>query len=98
MKKLTVFFSLLIIAGLVLSSCYTYSIDYGKGPQKYIETEKINNHYFLWGLVNSEVEVPEGPKSGSGDYNLTIKHTFLDGLLQAITFGIYAPTTTTITE
>ena len=30
---------------------------------------------------------------GASDYDLTVTHTFIDGLLGAITFGIYTPTT-----
>jgi len=97
MKKAT-WFIFLLLAGLVLSSCYTYSIDYGRGPQRFVETEVINNHYFLWGLADLDVKAPAEPKSRVEDYRLTIELTFIDSLLHIITGGIYAPTTTIITE
>jgi len=98
MKNATLFVVFLMLTGLILSSCYTYSIDYGDGPQKYVETVKKNNHYFLWGLVDNKVEPPAKPISGTEDYRMTTEHTFLDGLLRTITFGIYTPTTTVIME
>jgi len=98
MKKSNLFIFLLVLSGLVLSSCYTYSIDYGKGPQKDVQTEKINNHYFVYGLVKSKVEAPPEPESGTADYRVTIEKTFLDGLITYITMGIYTPTTTFIVE
>lgn len=30
------------------------------------------------------------------DYQVTIEHSFIDGLLNAITGGLYTPTTTTV--
>jgi hypothetical protein len=30
------------------------------------------------------------------DYQVTIEHTFVDGLINALTFGIYTPTTTKV--
>ncbi|MCE3007285.1 MAG: Bor family protein [Bacteroidetes bacterium] len=35
---------------------------------------------------------------GEANYDVTVKHTFIDGLLQAVTFGIYTPTTTIVTK
>ncbi|MEM6317828.1 MAG: hypothetical protein AAF960_09160 [Bacteroidota bacterium] len=32
------------------------------------------------------------------NYTITIQHTFIDGLLASITFGLYTPTTTTVTK
>jgi len=98
MKKSNLFISLLVLSGLILSSCYTYSIDYGDGPQKHVLTEEINNHYFLSGLVAPNVEVPAGPKSGAADYRITVEKTFVNGLVSFITMGIYTPTTTFILE
>ncbi|WP_124032725.1 Bor/Iss family lipoprotein [Olavius algarvensis spirochete endosymbiont] len=89
---------LLMLTGLLLSACFTYSVDYGEGPQKYVETEKMKNHYFIYGLVGLDEQPGVEPRSGTQDYRLTIEHTFIDLLLQYITMGIYTPTTTTITE
>jgi hypothetical protein len=35
---------------------------------------------------------------GASDYSVTITHTFVDGLLNALTAGIYTPTTTIVTK
>jgi hypothetical protein len=32
------------------------------------------------------------------DYEVTIQHTFIDGLINAITFGLYTPTTTKVVK
>jgi len=98
MKNSNLFILLLVLSGLFLSSCYTYSVDYGKGPQKHIQTEEIDNHYFLYGLVPGVVEAPVEPDSGAADYRVTVETTFIDGLISYITMGIYTPTTTFIIE
>lgn len=95
MKKL---FVLIAIASVLLSSCYTYVVEFGDGPQSYVETEKGKNHYFLWGLVAGNTSDPYELADGEENYKATIKHTFLDGFLNLITFGIYTPTTTEITK
>ena len=97
-KSILLFVTFLVLTGLVLSSCFTYTVDYGDGPQKFVETEKANNHYLLYGLVKLDIKQPPKPKSGTSDYRVIIEHTFIDALLHYITGGIYTPTTTTIVE
>ena len=33
---------------------------------------------------------------GATDYEVSVSHTFIDGLINAITFGFYTPTTTKV--
>jgi len=87
-----------LLMGLILSACYTYTINYGDGPQRYVETTENQNHYFLWGLVRVGEKPAPKPQSGATNYQLIIEHTFIDGLIGALTMGIYTPTTTTIVE
>ena len=80
-----------------MTSCFTYTFDVGKGATTGVQmTQK--NHYLINGLVPlSEVDHEKLAK-GASDYTVKIEHSFIDGLLGAITFGIYTPTTTTITK
>jgi hypothetical protein len=92
--------SKLILLGLTLvflSSCYTYTFDVGKGAQSGITTTQ-KNHYLINGLVPLSEADHEKLAKGSEDYTVKIEHSFVDGLLNVITFGIYTPTTTTITR
>ena len=80
---------------LTMSSCYTYTHTVGNGPQTNVEvTEK--NHYFIYGLAQGKQSNPKQMAGDTENYQVTIQHTFVDGLLNAITFGIYTPTTTTV--
>lgn len=97
MKK--TFFSLILVACMTLSltSCYTYSFSVGEGAQTGVEVKKMN-HYLIYGLAPIGVSNPNEMAGGAKDYDVTIKHTFVDGLISAITFGIYNPTTTIVTK
>ena len=79
------------------SRCYTYSFDVGQGAQTGVETKKAN-HYLIGGLAPISVSNPEEMARGAEDYTVTITHTFIDGLLNAITGGLYSPTTTIVTR
>lgn len=80
---------------VMLSSCYTYTYTVGNGPQTGVAvTEK--NHYVIYGLAPIKTSDPIKMAGGAANYQVTIQHTFIDGLLNALTFGIYTPTTTTV--
>ena len=86
---------LFIGVSLLLTSCYTYTYNVGKGPQTGVTvTEK--NHYLIYGLVPLSTSDPVKMAGSATDYSVTIEHTFIDGLLNSITGGIYNPTTTTV--
>ncbi len=97
MKKSIQFMAVYAVATLLLSSCYTYTTVVGKGAQGDNKTVK-NNTYFIHGLVPGNQSNPKEMASGAANYTVETKHTFINGLLTAITFGIYAPTTTTVTK
>lgn len=80
---------------VVLSSCYTYTYTVGNGPQTNVQV-KEKNHYVIYGLAPIKTSDPIKMAGGASNYQVTIQHTFIDGLLNAITFGIYTPTTTTV--
>jgi len=97
MKKTLINSFLVLFLAMTMTSCYTYTYMVGDGPQKGIEiTEK--NHYFVYGLAPGGTSDPIKMAGDAKDYQVKIQHTFVDGLINALTFGIYTPTTTTITK
>ena len=95
MKKIIV----LLIAVLALSSCFNVQICSGsvKEETPLVETHRIVNNHFLFGLIpsgKSTIDV-ETYLNEHKDYQVKTNQTFVNGLLSAITFGIYTPTTTT---
>ncbi len=95
MKKTIFSLSLVFGLSLLMSSCYTYTHTVGKGAQTGVEV-KNPNHYFIFGLAPGKLSNPREMAGGAEDYEVTITHTFVDGLLNALTFGIYTPTTTIV--
>lgn len=97
MKTLIKNFIFILTLTICFSSCYTYSYYVGDGPQTGIKvTEK--NHYFINGLAPGGTSDPTEMAGDAQNYEVTITHSFIDGLISAITFGIYTPTTTIITK
>ncbi len=92
MKKILKTLTFIFALTFLFSSCFTYTFSVGKGAQTGLEIQG-KNHYLINGLA------PVGSvdfKQLAGDaenYDVTITHSFIDGLLAAITFGIYTPTT-----
>ena len=82
---------------LSLSSCFTYSYTVGEGPQTGVEI-KSKNHYMILGLAVIDSSDPIEMAGGAENYQVTVKHTFLDGLINGITCGFYNPTTTIVTK
>ncbi len=73
-----------------------------EGAQEDFQYEDRYN-FFLWGLTPGEVEVDvtkialeNGAPNGLSEVRIEEKVTFVDGLLNAITLGIYAPRTVTV--
>lgn len=84
-----------LFAAISLSSCYSYTSVVGKGPQKNQSVTKWN-HYVIGGLAPVGVSDSKKMADGATDYSVTTKQTFVNGLISAITFGIYTPSTTTV--
>ncbi|MFY8186634.1 MAG: Bor family protein [Flavobacterium sp.] len=89
--------SLIVLVSLSLTSCYTYTYSVGKGSQTNVEV-KEKNHYLIGGLAPLKVSDPTKMAGDAKDYTVTIQHTFIDGLINGITFGIYTPTTTKVVK
>ncbi len=92
MKKIALTTLTFIALSFTMTSCFTYTAVVGKGSQTGVEIRK-KNHYLIQGLAPLEQADAKAMAGGASDYDLTVTHTFIDGLLGAITFGIYTPTT-----
>ena len=70
---------------------------WGDGPQTGVEL-KEKNHFVIYGLVPLGTSNPSTMAGNAANYQVTHSHTFIDGLINILTGGIYTPTTTTITK
>jgi hypothetical protein len=88
---------LLSISFLSMASCYTLTYTVGTGTQTG-ETIKKKNHYLIYGIAPLKTSDPIKMAGDAKNYEVTIKHTFVDGLLNLLTYGLYTPTTTIVTK
>ncbi|MDO6473719.1 Bor family protein [Maribacter sp. 1_MG-2023] len=93
MKMMAIAFA----SSILLTSCYSYTSVVGSGAQGNSETTEWN-HYVIYGLAPVGVSDSKAMAGGAENYSVTTKQTFVNGLISAITFGIYTPTTTTVTK
>lgn len=87
----------LILSTTLLSSCYVNTFNVGKGAQGNAKSTKTN-HYFIYGLAQGSTANPQEMAGGASDYTVTIQHSFVNGLLNVLTLGIYTPTTTEVVK
>jgi predicted small secreted protein len=95
MKKIVLNLALVFAISVLMTSCYTLTYSVGEGAKTGVEV-KEKNHYLIYGLAPVKTSDPTKMAGGAKDYTVTIQHTFVDGLLNALTGGIYTPTTTTV--
>ncbi|MFO7825294.1 MAG: Bor family protein [Cyclobacterium sp.] len=93
MKMMAVVFT----TSLLLTSCYSYTSVVGDGAQGNRQTTEWN-HYVIYGLAPVGVSDSQLMADGEENYTVHTRHSFVNGLVAAITFGIYTPTTTTVTR
>ncbi len=93
MKTMAIMFA----ASMLLTSCYSYTSVVGAGAKGSNETTKWN-HYVLWGLAPVGVSNSQQMADGASDYTVHTRQSFVNGLVSGLTFGIYSPTTTTVTK
>lgn len=84
-------------AAIMLTSCYSYTSVVGNGGQGTQKVTKWNN-YVIGGLIPVGVSDSKVMAAGATDYTVTTKHSFVNMLVGGVTFGIYSPTTTTVTK
>lgn len=84
-----------LLCGFLMTSCYTYTSVVGEGAKGNKEVTEWN-HYVVYGLAPVGVSDSQEMAGGAKDYEVTTRQTFVNGLVSALTFGIYTPTTTTV--
>jgi hypothetical protein len=84
-----------LMCSFLMSSCYTYTTVVGEGAQGNKKVKKWN-HYVIYGLAPVGVSDSKAMAEGAENYEVVTKHSFVNGLVAAITFGIYTPTTTIV--
>ena len=94
-KKSIKSFLMLVVVSVVMTSCYSYTAVVGSGAQGNSQTTKWN-HYVVYGLAPVGVSDSKQMANGAENYTIHTRHTFVNGLVSALTFGLYTPTTTTI--
>ena len=97
MKNKFLSLALLSCLCLSMSSCYTLTYAVGDGS-KTGEIVKKKNHYLIFGLAPLKTSDPTKMAGDAKNYQVTIKHTFVDGFLNLLTYGLYTPTTTIVTK
>ena len=85
----------MISISFMMTSCFTYTAVVGKGSQTGVEV-KGKNHFLVNGLFPLGVSNAKQMAGGSSDYDLTVTHTFIDGLIGGLTAGLYTPSTTIV--
>jgi hypothetical protein len=95
MKNKFVSFTLLSFLCFSMASCYTLTYAVGSGAQTG-ETITEKNHYLVSGLATLKTANPTKMAGDAKNYQVTIKHTFVDGLINVLTSGLYTPTTTIV--
>ena len=94
-KNLMKMVAIIFVSSVLLTSCYSYDIVVGKGAQG-SEIVSQWNHYVIFGLAPVGVSDAKVMAGGAENYNVNISHSFVNGLVSAITGGLYSPTTTTV--
>ncbi len=87
----------LLASSMLLTSCYSYTSVVGKGAQGTDQSTEWN-HYLVYGLAPVDVSDSQQMANGAEDYTVNTKQTFVNGLVAALTFGIYTPTVTIVTK
>lgn len=97
LKKSLKMMTIVVASSMLLTSCYSYKSTVGDGAKGNSETTKWN-HYVLYGLAPVGVSDSKEMSNGAEDYTVHTRHSFVNGLVSALTFGIYTPTITTVTK
>ena len=87
--------AVLFASSVLLTSCYSYTSMVGAGAKGNNQTSKWN-HYVVYGLAPVNVSDSKQLADGSEDYTVHTRMSFINGLVSAVTFGLYTPTTTTV--
>ena len=95
MKRTILNSAVVAVLLFTMTSCYTLTYTVGSGPKTGVEI-KEKNHFVVAGLAAIKTSNPTQMAGGASDYQVTITHTFIDGLINVLTGGLYTPTTTIV--
>ena len=95
MKNKFLSFAMVCFLSLSMTSCYTVSYAVGAGSQTGV-TVVEKNHFLVAGLAPIKIADPTKMAGDAKDYQVIIKHSFVDGLFNILTSGMYTPTTTIV--
>ncbi len=93
MKALSRFVWLFSLILLLTTSCHPTHFVVGNGPQQNKTVVERNKFLFLGLKHIGPAPDPKAMSNNATDYKITVKLTFGDVLLNAITLGIYSPLT-----
>lgn len=80
-----------------MTGCYAHSHVVGDGPQRGLSTS-TKQWYLVYGLAPlSEVDTRDMAE-GAEDYLIETEQSFVDSIIGAVTFGLIAPRTVTVTR
>jgi len=96
-KKSIKMAAILFTASMLLTSCYSYTSVVGNGAQGNSEITEWN-HYLIYGLAPVGVSDSKEMANGADNYTIHTRQSFVNGLVSALTFGIYTPSMTTVTK
>ena len=96
-KKSMRMVAIVFATSLLLTSCYSYTSVVGNGAQGNSQITKWN-HYVIYGLAPVGVSDSKQMADGAENYTVHTRQSFVNGLLSGLSFGIYTPTTTTVTK
>ena len=85
--------TVLFATALLLSSCYSYTSVVDNGAQGNQQITQWN-HYLQSGLAPVGVSDSKQMADGAENYSVFTSLSFINGLVSALTFGLYSPTTT----
>jgi hypothetical protein len=86
-------FVALAVIAIAATACYHHTFTVGAGAPGGTLVHDEWRHHWLWGLVDPDSELELRQVCPSGDATIEGQVTFLNGLVSALTSGIYSPTT-----
>lgn len=98
MKRKLILATASFVMTKMLNSCYASTVCVGnvKPNNPTIRVNQFTSHHLICGLVSlTNPQKATDYVNGKTYYMIKAQHTFVDGLLECITLGIYNPTTTT---
>lgn len=87
----------LAVCGLLLSGCYTTTLSSGKpAAPAQIEYDEKWHHGLVWGIAELSGPYDLQKACPDGWSEIKTETSFVNGFVQAVTYGIYAPQTVTV--